>query len=297
MTKDYIIAEFRIRITGGDWLPAAGNFARALHVFEAPADPALSTNLTLHTDCEVDFDAYQVEILDTFDFPEVNALCSFGRTSDSYIFTMACPGKSKIYFVKPFLSGEVSSNIALGIPNAETPSLFRFGLWMMFGIAINALHAIAIHSSVICTKAGAALFLGESGTGKSTHTQLWRTHIAGAYLLNDDSPIIRMTAGVATVYGSPWSGKTPCYKNESQPIRAMVRLSQAPHNAIQPLPVILAIGALLPSCPPAFAFDSTLQDNICETLSEIISHAPIYHLECLPNAAAATLSHHTIFEK
>lgn len=139
------------------------------------------------------------------------------------------------------------------------------------------------------------LFLGESGTGKSTHTRLWRQHIPGAELLNDDSPVVRMTDGTPTVYGTPWSGKTPCYRNEHYPIRAIVRLSQAPHNRIRRLPTVMAIGALLPSCPPAFAYDAALQDHVCATLSDILARVPVYHLECLPDEAAARLSFTTVF--
>jgi hypothetical protein len=76
-----------------------------------------------------------------------------------------------------------------------------------------------------------------------------------------------------------------------------MRLSQAPHNKIRRLPVLAAIGAVLPSCPPAFAYDSTLQDAICNAVSDIISCTPVYHLECLPDAAAAELSYSTIFAK
>ena len=118
-------------------------------------------------------------------------------------------------------------------------------------------------------------------------------HISGAQLLNDDSPIVRVVEGVPTVFGSPWSGKTPCYRNESYPIAAFVRLAQAPHNRIARLPVVRAIGALLPSCPPAFAYDAQLQDNICDTLSQLIARVPVYQLECLPDADAARLSFET----
>ena len=138
------------------------------------------------------------------------------------------------------------------------------------------------------------LFLGESGTGKSTHTRLWRENIEGAHLLNDDSPIIRSSA---VAYGSPWSGKTPCYRNLHYPIAAIVRLSQAPHNRMRRLSALEALGALLPSCPPSFAYDEELQDAICETLSQLISTVPVYHLECLPNVEAAQLSYSTIFGK
>ncbi len=184
----------------------------------------------------------------------------------------------------------------------------------MFNIAAVARQAIAIHSSVISLNDGAVLFLGESGTGKSTHTRLWREHIPGARLLNDDSPIIRIApegaAEAATrsrgrydsrparrsrLPGRPWSGKTPCYRNVSHPIAGIVRLSQAPHNRIRRLRAIEAIGALLPSCPPSFAHDETLEDAICRLVSQIVAQVPVYHLECLPDAAAARLSCRTVF--
>ena len=52
---------------------------------------------------------------------------------------------------------------------------------------------VAIHSSVLTYREAAILCLGESGTGKSTHTRLWRENIEGAGLLNDDSPFVRKT--------------------------------------------------------------------------------------------------------
>lgn len=97
------------------------------------------------------------------------------------------------------------------------------------------------------------------------------------------------------VFGAPWSGKTPCYRNVCQPFRAIVRLSQAPHNRIRRLRAIEAIGALLPSCPPSFAHDETLEDAVCATVSAVVAQVPVYHLECLPDAAAAELACRTIF--
>lgn len=284
---DYIIAGYRIRLEGeGTHNP----FARALRPFLAPADPAADPILRLETGHKLAPEAYDYTEIHRFAFDDADADCHFGRYADGYIFYMRPrTGGSASVFVSRHGSPVVYSNVG------QDAALYRFGLWMMFGLALNPRHAVAIHSSVIRWGDGAVLFLGESGTGKSTHTRLWREHIPGTDLLNDDSPIIRLTDDVPTVYGSPWSGKTPCYKNESYPIRAIVRLSQAPHNRIRRLPTILAIGALLPSCPPAFAYDTPLQDHTCAMLSDMLSAIPVYHLECLPNEAAARLSFSTVF--
>ena len=76
-----------------------------------------------------------------------------------------------------------------------------------------------------------------------------------------------------------------------------MRLSQAPHNKIKRVNTLLAIGALLPSCPHILATDDALQDEICTTLSQVIATTPVYRLECLPDAEAAALSCKTLFAR
>jgi hypothetical protein len=113
--------------------------------------------------------------------------------------------------------------------------------------------------------------------------------------LNDDSPIVRLLDDVPTVFGSPWSGKTPCYHNRHFPIAAIVRLSQAPNNQITRLGRLHSLGALLPSCPPQFARDERLMDGLVAVISSIIGTVPVFHLECLPDEGAARLVFDTVF--
>jgi hypothetical protein len=218
----------------------------------------------------------------------------FARTTTGYIYSIKS-GDGNEYntiFHIDTSTNVITTNIVCS--TLLDVALLRFGLWIMFGVVIAPKGGIAIHSSAITHNHRAVLFLGESGTGKSTHTRLWREHIDGATLLNDDSPILRIVDGQVRIYGSPWSGKTPCYKNVNYPIAGFCRLSQAPHNKIRPLRSIAAIGAVLPSCPPQFANDNDLQDAICRTLGEVLRSVAVYHLECLPNSEAAELSFNTI---
>ena len=173
--------------------------------------------------------------------------------------------------------------------------LYRFALWVAYGLMTLQRDTLAIHSSCIVYQDKAVLFLGESGTGKSTHTRLWREHIEGAVLLNDDSPMIRVEKGKVWAYGSAWSGKTPCYKQERYELVACVRLSQAPYNRIQKLSVLQAYGAIHPSCAPEFAYDDALYDEVSRIIGQILSVVPCFHLACLPDREAALLSCQTIF--
>ncbi|MBR2333275.1 MAG: hypothetical protein IKA60_02970 [Rikenellaceae bacterium] len=170
------------------------------------------------------------------------------------------------------------------------PYELRFMLWVAYSLAALPYNAVAVHTSVIMNGGKAYMFLGESGTGKSTHTRLWRQHIEGSELLNDDSPILRIEGDEAVVYGSPWSGKTPCYKPLRLPLGGITRLSQAPYNKMRRLGTLEAMGALLPSCPPNFAYDDSLTDGMCAIISSVIATVPVFHLECLPDKQAAKLS-------
>lgn len=182
------------------------------------------------------------------------------------------------------------------IAGSTKTHLLRFALWTAFGL-FTAGQAIAIHASTIVCEGRAVAFLGESGTGKSTHTRLWQEHISGATLLNDDSPVLRLVGDTPYIYGSPWSGKTPCYRAEGFPLAGIVRLSQAPHNAMRQLGAFEAIGALFPSCPPALMKEEEVSGHICGTLSHVLACVPVYHLECLPDEAAARLSYQTVLQK
>lgn len=226
-------------------------------------------------------------VLYTFEYENVTG--TFGRTEDGYRLCLEPHGG------KPFDMWCVRGESVAWLCGNWSMLLYRFALWMAYGLMTLSAKTLAIHSSCIVYRDKAVLFLGESGTGKSTHTRLWREHIEGAVLLNDDSPMIRVEDGKVWAYGSAWSGKTPCYKNERYELCGCVRLSQAPYNRIQKLPVLQAYGALHPSCAPEFAYDEVLYDEVSRIIGEILSAVPFYHLSCLPDREAALLSCSTLF--
>ena len=289
--SDYIVANLRFRVVG----PASELFVTHLPGFKpftVEADACVECDMVVESGCELSIDGVECKELTRFEFSESEAECVFLRSEEHYILTITNAEQQHIFTSKRDDSGCVCTNAGGANMN---PSFVRFGVWFMLNIVAVQHSVAAVHSSVIVCHNEAVMFLGESGTGKSTHTRLWQENIEGATLLNDDSPFVGVQNGQVVAFGSPWSGKTPCYKNESYPIRAIVRLSQAPHNSMRRLRSLFSVGALLPSLPPAFAFDEKLEDAVMNVLSAVIGAVPVYHLECLPNAAAAQLSHDTIF--
>ena len=289
--RDYIVSNLRLRVEG----PIADNFDDVLSGFKpfAVERDVQECDMVVRSGCALSLEGVECEELTRFEFAEREAECVFLRSAEDYILTIKNATLAEHIFKSNRRdSGCVQTNA--GVVDTDY-SFVRFGIWFMLNIVAVQRLTAAVHSSVIVCHDEAVMFLGESGTGKSTHTRLWRENIAGATLLNDDSPFVGLRDGRVVAYGSPWSGKTPCYKNESYPIRAIVRLSQAPHNKMRQLRSLQAIGALLPSLPPAFAFDEKLEDAVMNVLSAVVSKVPVYHLECLPNSEAAQLSHDTIF--
>lgn len=224
----------------------------------------------------------------TLEYEDVKG--TFGKTDRGHLICLTPGGGASLWVWTEHGTGKamVKGNLI--------PYLLRFGLWVGYGLLVLSRQTVAIHSSCIVYQGKAVLFLGESGTGKSTHTRLWREHIEGAVLLNDDSPMIRIEDGKPYAYGSPWSGKTPCYKQERYELKGCVRLSQAPYNRIKKLSVLQAYGAIHPSCPPEFAYDEALYDKVSEVIGAILSEVPCYHLACLPDKEAALLSCRTVFD-
>ena len=215
---------------------------------------------------------------------------TFGRCEHGFLLTLKQQGE------EPLNLWHREGEREVPICGNLSPVLCRFAMWIGLGLMLAPYGTVAIHGSCIVCRDKAVVFLGESGTGKSTHTRLWQENIEEAFLLNDDSPFLRVEEGKVWAYGSPWSGKTPCYRQERYELKGCVRLSQAPYNKIKKLPILQAYGAVHPSCPPAFAYDEALYDHISNFISCLLSSVPCYHLACLPDSEASSLSFRTVFD-
>lgn len=159
---------------------------------------------------------------------------------------------------------------------------------LVYAFATADKATLLFHSSVTILDGKAYMFLGHSGTGKSTHSQQWKAAFPQAQLLNDDNPAVRIIDGQTIVYGSPWSGKTPCYKNAQAPVQALVQLAQAPENKIERLRMSQAYPYILASVSGLKVLPQ-MMDILFESIAKLLEISPVYRLECLPNPDAARL--------
>ena len=205
------------------------------------------------------------------------------RLRDADVGTLLCsPGYTQARLVVPDTTN--LNSVKFAVNNS---------LMVLYALATAKLGTALFHAAVVTFRGKGYMFLGKSGTGKSTHARLWLRYNEGSELLNDDNPVVRISGDSAVVYGSPWSGKTPCYKNESSPLGGIVLLSQAPFNKIERLRGVGAYAALVPSISGK-RWERDIADGLHFTENALAGNVPVWYLECLPDEGAAKLCRETV---
>ena len=221
----------------------------------------------------------------------VNLAVTNGHTPDGKdVFMYKWEGKDLFWLVceKNYQKG------TLTVTGIQLKMALDMAITIIYRYSSLKMMTSVIHASAVSYQGKAYLFLGNSGTGKSTHSRLWIKHFEGVELINDDKPIIRISEnGDVRVYGSPWSGKTPCYRNVNYPLGGLVKLSQAPYNKIRRLSKVEAYLILLQSIFGK-RWNKDIGDGLHLFKERLISQVPVWSLECLPDEEAARLCKDTI---
>ena len=279
----YKVADFCLTVEG---MPFEPDNMKPFRVAECCGDPIFSLKIVDRLPQTAGDLIYKT--------PETSGLpvIALHHAAEGYIFEcQPFPGKPT---AGKMFADAAFKNASLQLTGTSDLFAFNNAMMLMFNFSTARLGALEMHSSVVVKDGRGYMFLGKSGTGKSTHSQLWIKNLDDVELLNDDNPILRLLPdGSARVYGSPWSGKTPCYKQKSAPVGAIVHLKQAPYNKIERVPVIQAYVSLMESASSFRPFKA-LADGWHATMEGICAAVPFYRLECLPDRDAAMLCYNTV---
>lgn len=137
---------------------------------------------------------------------------------------------------------------------------------------------LLLHSSCVVYNGYSYLFSAPSGTGKSTHTQLWLKKFEDAKILNDDKPAILIEEDGIYAYGTPFSGKTDLNLNEKYPIKGIIFLNRGETNSICEMDVKKAIYSILSQTVRPTV--SSYMDKVLDYIDTIVNNIPIYELYC-----------------
>ena len=147
-----------------------------------------------------------------------------------------------------------------------------------------------MHGSAIAVDGEAYLFTAKSGTGKSTHTRLWRERFGErAVMVNDDKPLFELKDGHVTVYGTPWDGKHRLSTNTSVPLKAICVLERGVKNEIERLSAMQAPPMLLQQTHRTDDVEKMLK--VLTLVEKTLEFIPVYRLRCNMDPEAAKVAY------
>ena len=159
-------------------------------------------------------------------------------------------------------------------------------------IAENLLerNTILFHGSALALDGQCYLFAALSGTGKSTHSRLWRESFGSrVVMINDDKPMLHVSPDGVTVYGTPWTGKHRLGINGSAPLKAICLLNRGDENEIHPVDRLEAFPVLYQQ---SFRSKDPAGLQRCLSLVDALSRSvPLYSLHCNMQPEAALISY------
>lgn len=181
--------------------------------------------------------------------------------------------------------GDRSEGHTFGLNNA---------MMLAYAFAGATRGTLLVHASLVRHEGLGYAFVAKSGTGKSTQTSNWLKVIPNCDLMNDDNPVVRVSStNQVVIYGSPWSGKTPCYRQVSAPLGAITKIARDPDNYVTRMQPLLAFNELLSSCS-VMKWDKKTYRGVCDTVTTIVEQVPIYTLHCTADPISATICHEAI---
>ncbi len=138
---------------------------------------------------------------------------------------------------------------------------------------------VLFHGSVIAVDGKAYLFTAKSGTGKSTHTRLWRKYFGDrAVMINDDKPLIQITDDSIVAYGTPWDGKHRISTNTHALLAGICILRRGSDNVIRAITPQEAYPTLLQQCYRPMEKEALLKTM--QLLDRLEENVPFYELFC-----------------
>ncbi|MBQ7975198.1 MAG: hypothetical protein IJ300_05885 [Clostridia bacterium] len=149
---------------------------------------------------------------------------------------------------------------------------------------------LMIHSSAVIYNGEAFLFSADSGTGKSTHTQLWLKAFGDkAKILNDDKPAVRIINNEVYAYGTPWSGKTDWNENVKAPLKGICFIHRSDVNEIQRVEPGTIIQELLKqTLRPR---DKSKMTKLLDNIDTLLQSVPVYTMGCNMDVEAAFVAY------
>ena len=146
-----------------------------------------------------------------------------------------------------------------------------------------------LHSALISDGRHGFAFTANSGTGKTTHVNMWKKAFGEEIsVINGDKPIVRKRDGVWYAYGTPWCGKEGWNVNTAVPLTAICFLRRGETNTLTPYDTAAAVTEIMPQLLFPERSDALLAT--LELLDQLLAEVPLYELHCTISEEAARVA-------
>ena len=221
-------------------------------------------------------------------YERVHDYCKDYETDEQADFSVMTAAEDIIYEKKKTDSEYAYEG--LPAPNFSDALLEETAVYRKIAEKMPDYDTIVFHGSVIAVEGQGFLFTAKSGTGKSTHTALWREYLGDrAIMVNDDKPLISVRDNGIIVYGTPYNGKHHLGCNMSVPLKAICIITRGEKNSIVRIDKSEAYAMLLqqvyrPQDPLQMAKTLKLVDKLAASVE-------LYKLACNMDMEAAKVAY------
>lgn len=217
-------------------------------------------------------------------FDSTRDYCRAYLTEDAPDFSVRVTGED-LEFEQAFLDAEAREE-GLRRRKFTDPFLERAAIQRAVAEKLLNRDVLLVHGSTVAVDGEAYLFTAKCGTGKSTHTRLWREVFGDrAVMVNDDKPFIKVTPEGIFACGAPWSGKHGLDSNITVPLKGICVLTRGEENRIREASVGETLPMLLhQSSPPREESQLPRFHHLVEILAQRV---PLWQMECTREPEAA----------
>lgn len=218
----------------------------------------------------------------------IKTYCKAFLTEETENFSVRTEQSDIVYERKKSEAEDIREGNA--IRQFDAPYLETLAVYRKITEQLLTSNILLFHGSVIAVDGIGYLFTAKSGTGKSTHTRLWREQFGErAVMINDDKPLLELTEHGVMVHGTPWAGKHNLCTNGSVPLKAICVLNRAETNYIEAISPREIYGMLLQQVYRPANIEAMQQTM--KHIDTLMERVDFYRLGCNMEPEAALISY------
>lgn len=181
----------------------------------------------------------------------------------------------------------------LKIRKFKDPFLERSTIQRRVADFLISRNTLMLHGSTVAVDGKAYLFTAPCGTGKSTHTRLWRELFGDrAIMVNDDKPFLQITSDCVLAYGSPWSGKHGLATNVCVPLKGICLIHRGKENLIHRVQTDVLADMLRKQVH--IPDDESLKQSTLSLVDLLAQMVPLWEMNCNKELSAAEVAYHAM---